>query len=51
MEVEIIGTLGILDLALKKGLIDKKKPIVDELKERGFRISRSLYHRVIEENG
>ena len=51
MEVEVIGTLGILNLALNKKLIDKKKSIVDELKEKGFRISKSLYHKVIEEDG
>lgn len=48
MGVEVMGTLGILDLAFKKRFIDKKKPIVDELKEKGFRISRALYQKAIE---
>lgn len=38
-----IGTLGILRIAKKEGKIEKIKPIVDVLIEKGYRISEKIY--------
>ncbi|SFO91952.1 DUF3368 domain-containing protein [Salibacterium halotolerans] len=46
-----IGTLGILILAKKKGKIEAIKPILDELKEYNFHVSKSLYYKVLHQAG
>ena len=43
-----IGTLAILLLAEKKGIISDQKSVVDQLKESGFRVSDELYQKVFE---
>lgn len=46
--IEIIGLLGILIQAKQEGLIEKVKPLVDQLRfEIGFRISSQLYQEVL----
>ncbi len=44
----VIGTVGILLRAKKKGIITHVKPILDELNAVDFRISRSLYQRALQ---
>jgi predicted nucleic acid-binding protein len=46
-----IGILGILKLAKLEGKIDKLKPCLDMLIERKFRISESLYVKLLMEVG
>jgi predicted nucleic acid-binding protein len=50
MDLNIMGTIGILSLAKKRGLnIDIKRKL-DELQDGDFRISKSLYEDVIRES-
>lgn len=46
MNVSVMGTLGVLDLAIEKGFQIDKKKLVDQLIELGFRISDRLYRRM-----
>ncbi len=39
MNVNTMGVLGIIDLAIKKGFSIDKKKVIDRLKDSGFRIS------------
>lgn len=48
--VKIIGLLGILTLAKRKGLISEIKPIIDDLIEKaGFWINSELYDFILKE--
>ena len=50
--LRIIGLLGVLIRGKKKGHLRELKPILDKLtNEIGFRISKKLYDRVLEEVG
>lgn len=42
-----IGTLGILLLAKEEGLIEEVKKYIDELKSKGFRMSKQVYYEVL----
>lgn len=42
-----IGTLGILLLAKKEGVITVLKPLLDELIDKNFRVSRKLYEQIL----
>lgn len=42
-----IGTLGILVLAKKAKKIDTVKPLLDELVDKDFRLSKKLYEIVL----
>ena len=46
MDVNVMGVIGIIDLAVEKGLDINKRSLVDLLIEMGFRISDSLYRRM-----
>ena len=46
--LKVIGTLGVLLLAKKKGYIKDVKSVVDELKKKGFYVSKSVENRIIE---
>ncbi len=46
MNVNTMGVLGIIDLAIVEGLSIDKKKVVDQLKDLGFRISDKLYKRI-----
>lgn len=46
MNVNTMGVLGIIDLAIIQGLSIDKKKVVDQLKDLGFRISDKLYKRM-----
>jgi len=43
MGINVIGLIGIIDLAIEKGFDINKKALVDILIESGFRISNKLY--------
>jgi predicted nucleic acid-binding protein len=42
-----IGTLGLLRIAKKEGRIEKVKPFIDVLVEKGYRISNKIYEEVL----
>jgi predicted nucleic acid-binding protein len=46
--IKVKGTLAILVMAKEAKLIPKVKPIVDQMKARGFRIKSDLYNKIIE---
>ena len=46
MNVNTMGVLGIIDLAIERGSHIDKKKIVDQLKDLGFRISDKLYKKM-----
>ena len=47
--LNIIGTVGILLLAKKKGYYKEIKPIIDKLLEKGFRLSKDVVEYVLKE--
>jgi predicted nucleic acid-binding protein len=50
--LKVIGLLGVLVEAKRRGLIPAVKPLLDDLVIRaGFWISQSLYSRVLRETG
>lgn len=48
LNIEIIGTIGILILANKKGFVEDALNIVSQLIENGFRISDDLMNNLVE---
>lgn len=44
----LIGTLGTLLLAKRRGIIEKVKPLVENLNASGFRMSNDLYHSILQ---
>ena len=51
LNLPVIGTLGVLLTCKRRGLIQAIKPLVDGLVRFGFRVSPSLYQRVIKAAG
>lgn len=51
LEVPIIGTLGILGAARRRGLISELKPLLDRLLAHDFRVAKDLYDRVLFDAG
>ena len=49
--LRVTGTLGLLLLAKRKGLISQIAPYVEELRRNGFRISEEVVKRVLKEAG
>ena len=47
MGLERIGTIGILQLVLKQGILKDIKEDIDNLIEKGFRISNGLYEKIL----
>ncbi len=45
--VKIIGTVGILIIAKKKGLIKNIKQLMNEMQKSGYRISKILYKKAL----
>src|ERR1700758_3167890 len=45
ISLKVIGTIGVILRAKKKGIITEIKPILDKLEEVGFRISDTLYQQ------
>lgn len=46
-EIRLIGTLGLLVIAKKQGLINQVKPLLDQLVNTGFHMSVELYQTVL----
>lgn len=51
LELNVIGTLGILRIAKDRGILKKIKPILDELKDIGAYINNNLYTRILKDVG
>lgn len=51
MGIAITGTLGVIVKAKEKRILDKVKPILDELESANFRISNSLKATVLKQTG
>jgi predicted nucleic acid-binding protein len=51
LDLPIIGTLGILLAAKRRGLLPAVKPYLDYLNQVGFRIAPALYQRVLQDAG
>lgn len=47
MGLNITGTIGMLSKAQKKGLISDLRPLLDELRARGFRLSDKVYAEIL----
>ena len=47
----VIGTLGVLTTAKRRGLLAAVRPCLDSLNDAGFRISVPLYERILAEAG
>jgi len=45
----VTGTIGVLLKAKKAGVIEKVTPVITEMKQRGFYISRELERMVLEQ--
>jgi len=46
-KLALIGTVGILLLAKRRGLLDSVKDVLDEMQAQGMRISERLYVQVL----
>lgn len=44
------GTLGVISKAKKNGIIEKVKPIINNLKTQGFRISEKVEKELLNQN-
>jgi len=49
--MKITGTLGVINKAKELGIIEKVKPLVDQLKETDFRISENVIGNLLKRNG
>ncbi|ASJ09762.1 hypothetical protein A3L11_06635 [Thermococcus siculi] len=49
--VRVTGTLGILLIAKRRGLIESIKPYIETLRKSGFRISNGIVERILKEAG
>jgi predicted nucleic acid-binding protein len=49
--LKVTGTLGILLLAKKRGLITSVRPYIESLRKNGFRISEGILERILKEAG
>ncbi|MDP3186204.1 MAG: DUF3368 domain-containing protein [Anaerolineales bacterium] len=49
--LQTIGTLGVLLMAKDKGLVAVLKPLLDNLRHAGFRMSDDLYDKVLDSAG
>ena len=46
MNVNTMGSLGVIDLAIERGIPIDKKKVVAHLKDLGFRISDKLFKKI-----
>lgn len=51
MDVNTMGIIGIIDLAIEMGFNIDKKELIDKLREMGFRISDGLYKTMFPDSG
>ena len=49
--IEVVGTLGLLLRARKRGLIHELRPLIDRILEGGIFISRDIVHDILREAG
>lgn len=49
MGLNMTGTVGMLSQARKKGLISDLRPLLDELRARGFQLSDNIYNEILKE--
>ncbi len=49
--LQVMGTLGVIALAKYRGLVTKVKPVIDELVEKGFWISKKILEKFLRELG
>ncbi|GAB6102784.1 hypothetical protein JCM16138_20070 [Thermococcus atlanticus] len=49
--LRVTGTLGLLLLAKRKGLIDAIGPYIEGLRKHGFRISDEIVRKILESAG
>lgn len=50
--LKVLGVLGVVTLAKRKGLVEAVEPILLDLRQKaGFRVSEELYRRALEEAG
>lgn len=47
----ILGTAGLLLLAKKKGFVEEVKPLLDEIRKKGYFISNQIFERTIQKAG
>jgi len=47
IKLKVIGTIGLLLRAKRKGIIKQVKPILDELQNAGFRLTETLYKEAL----
>lgn len=48
MNLRVVGTLGILLLAKRNGLISTVRPLIDAIADYGFRLDATLYQEVLQ---
>ena len=51
MDVNTMGIIGIIDLAIEIGFNIDKKELIDKLRDMGFRISDELYKKMFPDSG
>jgi uncharacterized protein len=49
--IPVIGTLGVITVSKRRGLLPAVRPYLDSLNDFGFRISVSLYERIVTDAG
>jgi len=49
--INVIGTVGIILLAKKKGIIKELKPVLEKLRKKGFYLDEELINKVLKETG
>ena len=48
-EVAVVGVLGVLIKAKQEGLIEKIGPLIDQLEQENYRLSKALIARVLQQ--
>ncbi len=48
LKLKITGTLGVLVKAKQDGVIDKVKPLIDELRKTDFRASETVIKKILD---
>ncbi len=50
-DIALIGSLGLIVLAKKRGLIDRAKPLIDRLSDVGLYIDRAVLNQILKKIG
>jgi predicted nucleic acid-binding protein len=48
--IKITGTLGVINKAKETGIIEKIKPVIENLIEKDFRVSKNIIQNLLERN-